>query len=117
MTRPFEGVRIVDFTQVLAGPFCTYQLGLLGADIVKIERPGGEELRFSPVFPEWAKKSLSPTWMSVNSNKRSLTLDLKKPAAVAIVPQIRIPRHNLRKSIAEPFQSWPRNAASAGMKG
>ena len=39
MTRPFEGVRIIDITHVLAGPFATYQLGLLGADVIKIEDP------------------------------------------------------------------------------
>jgi len=85
MAKPFHGVRILDFTHVLSGPFATHQLGLLGADIVKIEKLGGEDLRFGPIYPEWAAKGLSPTWMSVNANKRSLTLDLKKPEAVAIV--------------------------------
>ena len=43
MTRPFEGVKILDFTQVLAGPYASYQLALLGADVIKVERREGED--------------------------------------------------------------------------
>jgi crotonobetainyl-CoA:carnitine CoA-transferase CaiB-like acyl-CoA transferase len=45
MTRPFEGVKILDFTQVLAGPYASYQLALLGADVIKVERREGEDMR------------------------------------------------------------------------
>ncbi len=88
MTRPFEGVRILDFTQVLAGPFCTYQLGLLGAGIVKVERRGGEDARRTPLSREWAERGMSSGWMAVNGNKRSLTLDMQKPAAREIVRRL-----------------------------
>ena len=88
MTQPFEGVRVIDFTQVIAGPFASYQLALLGADVIKIERPGGEEFRFSAHTPEWSAKSLGPMWIAVNANKRNMTLDLKKPEAVEIVKRL-----------------------------
>ena len=52
MMQPFEGVRVIDFTQVIAGPFASYQLALLGPDVIKIERPGGEEFRFSAHTPK-----------------------------------------------------------------
>ncbi len=85
MTRPFEGVRILDFTQVLAGPYASYQLALLGAEVIKIERRGGEDMRRTPLSREWADRNMAPPFLAVNGNKRSLTLDLQKPAARHIV--------------------------------
>ena len=88
MTRPFEGVKILDFTQVLAGPYASYQLALLGADVIKIERRGGEDMRRTPLSREWADRNLAPAFQAVNGNKRSLTLDLSKPEAIAIVKKL-----------------------------
>jgi len=88
MTRPFEGVRILDFTQVLAGPYASYQLALLGADVIKIERRGGEDMRRTPLSREWADRNMAPAFQAVNGNKRSLTLDLQKPEAAAIVRRL-----------------------------
>jgi crotonobetainyl-CoA:carnitine CoA-transferase CaiB-like acyl-CoA transferase len=85
MSRPFTGVRILDFTQVLAGPYASYQLALLGADVVKIERRGGEDMRRTPLSREWAERGMAPSFVAVNGNKKSLTLDLQKPAAVDVV--------------------------------
>ena len=82
MTRPFSGIRVLDFTQVFAGPFGSYQLALLGADVIKIERPGGEDMRFSPPSKLWADRAMAPMWASANANKRNLALDLKDPDAV-----------------------------------
>jgi crotonobetainyl-CoA:carnitine CoA-transferase CaiB-like acyl-CoA transferase len=83
--RPFTGVRILDFTQVLAGPYASYQLALLGADVIKIERRGGEDMRRTPLSREWADRNMAPSFLAVNGNKKSLTLDLQKPAARDIV--------------------------------
>jgi crotonobetainyl-CoA:carnitine CoA-transferase CaiB-like acyl-CoA transferase len=83
--RPFEGVRILDFTQVLAGPYASYQLALLGAEVIKIERRGGEDMRRTPLSREWAERNMAPAFIAVNGNKQSLTLDLQQPAAREIV--------------------------------
>jgi len=85
MTRPFEGVRILDFTQVLAGPYASFQLALLGADVIKVERREGEDARRTPLSREWAERGMASGWMAVNGNKRSLTLDLQKPEAREII--------------------------------
>ena len=83
--RPFEGVKILDFTQVLAGPYASYQLALLGADVIKVERREGEDMRRTPLSREWAERGLAPAFQAINGNKRSLTLDLSKGEAIAIV--------------------------------
>jgi crotonobetainyl-CoA:carnitine CoA-transferase CaiB-like acyl-CoA transferase len=88
VTRPFEGIKILDFTQVLAGPYASYQLALLGADVVKVERREGEDMRRTPLSREWAERGLAPGWQAINGNKKSLTLDLSKPEAIAIVKKL-----------------------------
>jgi crotonobetainyl-CoA:carnitine CoA-transferase CaiB-like acyl-CoA transferase len=88
MTKPFAGIRILDFTRYLAGPFGTYQFALLGASVTKIEPKAGDDMRHSQFSKEWAAKGLGPSFAGINSNKRSLTLDLQKPAAVAIVKRL-----------------------------
>ncbi len=86
--RPFSNVRILDFTQVLAGPYGSYQLALLGADVIKVERREGEDMRRTPLSREWADRGMAPSWLAINGNKRSLTLDLQKPAAKEIVRRL-----------------------------
>lgn len=88
MSRPFAGVRILDFTRYLAGPYGTYQLALLGADVVKIESQEGDETRRSPADPRWAERKMAPSFLSMNGNKRSITLDLRRPEAVEIVKRL-----------------------------
>jgi len=73
---------------VLAGPYASYQLALLGADVIKVERREGEDMRRTPLSREWAERGLAPGWQAINGNKRSLTLDLSKPEAIAIVKQL-----------------------------
>lgn len=88
MDRAFSNIRILDFTRVLAGPFASFQLALQGADVIKIEHPEGEDTRKIARSREWADRQMAPIWMAVNSNKRSLTLDLQKPEAVAVVKRL-----------------------------
>ena len=88
MSKPFAGVRILDFTRYLAGPYGTYQLALLGADVVKIEAREGDETRHQLVASEWAERKMPPGFLAVNGNKRSLTLDMRKPEAVAVVKRL-----------------------------
>jgi crotonobetainyl-CoA:carnitine CoA-transferase CaiB-like acyl-CoA transferase len=88
MSKPFAGVRILDFTRYLAGPYGTYQLALMGADVVKIEARDGDETRHQLVASEWAERKMPPGFLAVNGNKRSLTLDMRKPEAVAIVKKL-----------------------------
>jgi crotonobetainyl-CoA:carnitine CoA-transferase CaiB-like acyl-CoA transferase len=70
------GVRVLDLSRVLAGPFCTMLLGDMGADIIKVEEPGkGDDTRGYPPF----QNGYSAYFTNLNRNKRSITIDLKKP--------------------------------------
>jgi crotonobetainyl-CoA:carnitine CoA-transferase CaiB-like acyl-CoA transferase len=84
--RALEGIRVVDFTQVIAGPFATQHLAYLGADVIKIEQPGiGDQGRKLLGDNDWGEADLSPMFLSVNAGKRSITLDLKNEKAKEIV--------------------------------
>jgi formyl-CoA transferase len=75
MTKPLEGVRIIDFTHVQAGPACTQLLGFYGADVIKVERPGSGDVTRSQLRDVPGADALYFTML--NGNKRSLTLDTK----------------------------------------
>jgi formyl-CoA transferase len=79
--RPFAGIKVLDLTRVLAGPFCAYQLGLLGAEVIKIERPGrGETVRWrTEADPSFGRQGMSLGFMTQSANKRFLTLDIDQP--------------------------------------
>ena len=88
-----SGVTVVDLTRVLAGPYCTQLLGDLGADVIKIERPGkGDDTRgFAPPFVrdgDGNVTSESAYFMSANRNKRSVAVDLTKPEGQALVRRL-----------------------------
>jgi len=84
-----EGVRVLDFTRVLAGPYCTMLLGDLGADVLKVESPQGDETRaWGPPWAGDGAERESAYYLAVNRNKRSLTLNLKQPAAQVIAQQL-----------------------------
>jgi len=86
--KPFAGVRILDFTRYLAGPYGTYQLALLGADVVKIESHDGDETRHLLINREWADRKMASSFLAVNANKRSITLDLRKPDAIEVIKRL-----------------------------
>jgi crotonobetainyl-CoA:carnitine CoA-transferase CaiB-like acyl-CoA transferase len=89
---PLAGVRVIDASRVLAGPFCGMLLGDLGADVVKVERPdtGDETRAWGPPFVEQAGGSRKDAtyYLSVNRNKRSLTLDLGQAAGRAVLARL-----------------------------
>ena len=76
--RPLRGVRVIDLTNVLAGPYCSYQLMLLGAEVVKIERPGQGDLarRLGPE-PGLNQAGIGASFLAQNAGKKSIELDLK----------------------------------------
>ncbi|GAC1579324.1 MAG: CaiB/BaiF CoA-transferase family protein [Candidatus Dormibacteria bacterium] len=88
MERPLQlaGLRVLDLTRNLAGPFCTQTLGDLGADVVKVERPGeGDDTRaWAP--PTW--DGLATAYLSANRNKRSLAVDLDRPEGAVIAREL-----------------------------
>lgn len=74
--KPLEGIRVLDFTQVLAGPLCTQYLGDLGGDIIKVEPIAkGDDTRQWPPF----RDGIGTAFLNVNRNKRSVAVDLKSP--------------------------------------
>jgi crotonobetainyl-CoA:carnitine CoA-transferase CaiB-like acyl-CoA transferase len=83
---PLTGLRVLDLTQVLAGPYCTMMLGDLGADVVKVERPGDGDgsRRWGPPF----EGGESAYFMQVNRNKRSIAVDLRDDAGREVVRRL-----------------------------
>jgi len=75
--RPFEGIRVIDATHVLAGPFATYQLAILGADVIKVEHPDDpDQSRGVGTDKELNRRNMGTAFLTQASNKRSITLDL-----------------------------------------
>ena len=78
---PLEGVRVLDLTRVLSGPFATMRLADMGADVVKVEAPSGDETRrFGPPFVPGSDGAVSAYFLAVNRGKRSIVLDLDQAA-------------------------------------
>jgi CoA:oxalate CoA-transferase len=81
MTDLLSGIRVLDLTNVLAGPYCAYQLALLGADLIKVEAPqGGDLARQLGGSPELNSTGMGASFLAQNAGKRSVVLDLKKEA-------------------------------------
>ena len=100
-TLPLSGIKVVEMGQNLAGPFCGQVLGVLGADVVKIERPeGGDDCRgWGPPFPD----GMGTAFQVMNPNKRSVTVDMAKPEdrawLEAFIGDCDILVHNMRPGV------------------
>lgn len=79
--RPLAGIRIVDFTHVVAGPLATHLLHLLGAEVIKIETPQGDPLRNYSLAPD--ERGMAPAFVGINAGKKSIVLDLKSDEGIA----------------------------------
>jgi len=84
--KPLQGIRVLDLSRVLAGPFCTMNLGDLGAEVIKVEEPGqGDDTRaFGPPFAG----GVSTYFLSINRNKKSLAVNLKDPRGLEIIQRL-----------------------------
>jgi crotonobetainyl-CoA:carnitine CoA-transferase CaiB-like acyl-CoA transferase len=102
MSGPLSGVRVLDFSSVITGPFCTMMMADLGADVIKIEAPGGDILRHLNIT---FKAGMGSWFINFNRNKRSIVLDLKQPTAretiLAMVKQSDVIVQNLRPGVME----------------
>lgn len=86
MAKALEGIRVLDLTNVLAGPFCAYQLALLGADVIKVEAPGdGDLARQLGADPGLNQRRMGASFLAQNSGKKSLTLNLKREEGRSIL--------------------------------
>lgn len=87
--QPFEGIRVVDMTHVLAGPFCTYQLAVLGADVIKVEPPENPDMtRQEGVTPALNDEFYGTYFMAQNAGKRAISLDIKTTEGKRILKRL-----------------------------
>ena len=84
---PLKGIRVLDLTRIIAGPYCAMVLGDLGAEVIKIEQPKiGDESR--AWGPPWVGETVSAYFTAINRNKKSLTLNFKKPEGIEIFKKL-----------------------------
>jgi crotonobetainyl-CoA:carnitine CoA-transferase CaiB-like acyl-CoA transferase len=85
---PLAGITVIDLTQVFAGPYCTYQLALLGAKVIKIEPPGGEMTRYGGALKDLADEGLGLAFCTQNADKDCVEIDLKQPEGITKVLEL-----------------------------
>jgi CoA:oxalate CoA-transferase len=89
MFQPLSGLRVIDLTQILAGPYSTYQLALMGADVIKVEAPGeGDASRIGMGDPMLGGDKMGLAYITQGSNKRSITIDLKTREGLALMKRL-----------------------------
>ncbi len=82
--QPLKGIKVVEFTNILSGPFCGMLLSDLGADVIKVEKPTGDDMRFWPPITD----GYSENFASVNRNKQSIAMDLKSEEDQALARKL-----------------------------
>lgn len=102
---PLEGLRVLDFSQFLAGPSCALRLADLGADVIKVERPEGGDLCRSLTVADQRHGDDSALFHTINRNKRSFAADLKQPVDLArvkaLIAKADVMIHNFRPGVME----------------
>ena len=89
MIDPLAGVRVIDLTNVLAGPYCCYQLALMGAEVIKVERPGtGDLARVLGADPDRNRAGMGISFLAQNAGKKSITLNLKVERGKELLKQL-----------------------------
>lgn len=89
MTLPLDGIRVLDLSNVLAGPFCGYQLSRLGAEVIKVENPkGGDLARSLGADPAMSERGYGLSFVAVNAGKQSVAIDLKSASGRLIFLQM-----------------------------
>ena len=114
--QAFSNVRVLDFTHYLAGPVGTFQLAMQGADVIKVEPLAGDGMRASSTEKLWEARNMGPAFMAANAGKRSIKVDLGKPAGVDIIKQLAanadVVCENFRPGVMERLGiGWPQLAA------
>ena len=86
MAGALENIKVLDLSRVLAGPYCTMILGDLGAEVIKVEAPGGsdETRKWGPPF----QNDVSAYYLSANRNKKAITVDLKSEEGIEIIKKL-----------------------------
>ena len=83
--QPLEDITVLDFSQIMAGPFCTMLLADMGADVIKIEKPSGDDIRgIGPPFINGE----SAAFLQINRNKRSIVMDLKHTDSYDVISRM-----------------------------
>src|ERR1044071_9818445 len=86
---PIHGLRVLELTNVLAGPYCGYQLALLGAEVIKVETPGSGDLaRGLGADPKLNRQGMGASFLAQNAGKRSIALNLKQAGGREVLERL-----------------------------
>jgi CoA:oxalate CoA-transferase len=106
MTLPLHGIRVLDLSNVLAGPFCGYHLSRLGAEVIKVENPkGGDLARRLGADPAMARRLMGLSFVAVNAGKQSIAIDFKAPEGkevfLRLVERVDVVLENFRPKVMD----------------